>query len=427
MKERIKKAEKVWKVISGTIGLAKLWLCVGMLLIFSAQSVFADADHGQYATSGDMAEVKEVEKYGMTPIAGSLLKEGTWSIDVSSSSSFFIVEKCELTIDASGEMTARMTMYSSSYELLYMGSAEEAAAADAAEYIEYQDVDDWCVFTIPVKALNQKIACAAYSKRKEKWYDRDILFDAASLDEEALNGIELPDYDLIEEALEEGGGLSDRDLTEENGKESGEDSDAAGAVSDENAGTVAEDIAAEATAGKSRENQEENSAGKNVTASAEASYDLPAEDNVPMELDLEDGRYSIELAMSGGSGRASISTPTLMIVEDGKAYARLLWSSSHYDWMQVGDQVYENETTDGGNSTFTIPISDFDRVITVIADTTAMGAPTAIEYSVTFYRETIGDEGLIPQEAAKKVVVIAAIIIVGGFFLNMYVKKRRKG
>ena len=146
-----------------------------------------------------------------------------------------------------------------------------------------------------------------------------------------------------------------------------------------------------------------------------------------MTVNLPDGEYSIEVNMTGGSGRASISSPTLLTVTDGRAYARLLWSSTYYDYMIVGGEKYFNETEDGGNSVFTIPVSRMDQIIPVIADTTAMGDPVEIEYSLTFYQNTIGEKGLIPQEAAKKVLIFALIIIVAGGILNHFVKRRRKG
>ena len=41
-------------------------------------------------------------------------------------------------------------------------------------------------FTIPVEALDAAIPCAAFSKRREKWYDRDLVFSSASIPEEAF-------------------------------------------------------------------------------------------------------------------------------------------------------------------------------------------------------------------------------------------------
>lgn len=54
-----------------------------------------------------------------------------------------------------------------------------------------------------------------------------------------------------------------------------------------------------------------------------------------VKTDLEDGEYSIQVELEGGSGKASVSSPTLMLVKEGKMYARLQWSSSNYDYMIV--------------------------------------------------------------------------------------------
>lgn len=143
-----------------------------------------------------------------------------------------------------------------------------------------------------------------------------------------------------------------------------------------------------------------------------------------MNIDLADGEYSIQVECIGGSGKASVSSPTLMIVKNGKAYAKLQWSSSNYDYMLVEGEKYLNESTDGGNSSFTIPIADLDKPLSYIADTTAMGTPHEITYTFTFYRDTIGSKNDLPQEAAKKVVAIALFIIVAGGILNYFVKKK---
>ena len=143
-------------------------------------------------------------------------------------------------------------------------------------------------------------------------------------------------------------------------------------------------------------------------------------------MEEEDGDYSIEVDMTGGSGRASVTSPTWLYVKDGKGYAKLLWSSVYYDYMIVGGQKYLNETTDGSNSTFTIPITALDEPFSVIADTTAMGDPVEIEYSLTFYADSVGGKGRVPQEATKTVIYIAVFIMIAGGILNHFVKKRRK-
>ena len=145
-----------------------------------------------------------------------------------------------------------------------------------------------------------------------------------------------------------------------------------------------------------------------------------------IETDLEDGEYSIQVALEGGSGKASVSSPTLMLVKNGRMYAELQWSSSNYDYMIVDGEKFQNESEEGRNSVFTIPVTALDDKIEVIADTLAMGAPHEIDYTLTFYEASIGSKGQLPQEAAKRVVAVAMVIIVGGGILNYFVNKRNR-
>ena len=145
-----------------------------------------------------------------------------------------------------------------------------------------------------------------------------------------------------------------------------------------------------------------------------------------IETDLEDGEYSIQVDLEGGSGKASVSSPTLMLVKNGRMYAELQWSSSNYDYMIVDGEKFQNESEEGRNSVFTIPVTALDDKMEVIADTLAMGAPHEIDYTLTFYEASIGSKGQLPQEAAKRVVAVALVIIVGGGILNYFVNKRNR-
>lgn len=145
-----------------------------------------------------------------------------------------------------------------------------------------------------------------------------------------------------------------------------------------------------------------------------------------IETDLEDGEYSIQVDLEGGSGKASVSSPTLMLVKNGRMYAELQWSSSNYDYMIVDGEKFQNESEEGRNSVFTIPVTALDDKMEVIADTLAMGAPHEIDYTLTFYEDSIGSKGQLPQEAAKRVVAVAMVIIVGGGILNYFVNKRNR-
>ncbi|MBR7075946.1 MAG: hypothetical protein IKI32_03380 [Lachnospiraceae bacterium] len=328
-------------------------------------------------------------KYGMSPVYAQDIKEGTYEIEGSSNSAYFKIAKAELTVK-DGQMTAKITIPSMSYLNVFMGTAKEAIAAKKSEWIDFKEVNNQTVFTIPVEALDKEIDCAAYSKARKKWYDRKIVLDASSLPEEALL-IELPDYALIEDAL----------------KAYGIDS-----------AKAAESINTLPDTGEEDPDADPDQVKDNAV--------LWEGTPVPVDINYPDGEFSIEVNMIGGSGRASISSPTWLFVRDGKAYARLLWSSAYYDYMIIGDQKFYNLTKDGGNSTFEIPIVVMDEAFPVIADTTAMGDPVEIRYELTFYSMTVGSKGKIPQEAAKKVLIIAAAILVVGFVLNLILKKKRK-
>lgn len=103
---------------------------------------------------------------------------------------------------------------------------------------------------------------------------------------------------------------------------------------------------------------------------------------------VEDGSYTIELTMEGGSGRASIQSPTQITVADGAATAILEWSSPYYDYMLVNGEKYLPVNTEG-NSVFEVPVEALDVPLTMIGDTVAMSTPHEVEYTVTFHSETL--------------------------------------
>lgn len=133
------------------------------------------------ASPEEMAEIVDVVGTDMTPIAGTDVKNGTYPVVVDSSSSMFSIETCELTVE-DGHMTARMTMGGTGYRYVYMGTGEQAAAAAESDYIPYEETENGAhTFTVPVEALDKGMECAAFSKKKEKWYDRTLVFRADSL------------------------------------------------------------------------------------------------------------------------------------------------------------------------------------------------------------------------------------------------------
>ena len=256
---------------------------------------------GQVATAADMATPVEVLDEDMEPIYGESIQDGEYEITVDSSSSMFNIVSCTLTVE-DGEMTAVMTMGGTGYLYVYMGTGEEAVAADEADYIPYvEDENGAHTYTVPVEALDAGIDCAAYSKKKEMWYDRTLVFRADSLPTSAF--------------------------------------------------------------------------ADGVIATAES-------------LGLADGSYTVDVTLSGGSGRAYVESPALLVVEDGAATATVVWSSDKYDYMKVDDVRYDLVNTEG-NSTFEIPVLGFDFNMPVLADTIAMSTPHEIEYTLYFDSATI--------------------------------------
>lgn len=284
------KTTRLW----GALSLAALLLTAGCSAKPAAQDI--PAPNNAVAASGEMAEVHEVVEEGMTPLTGDQLRNGVYPVTADSSSAMFQVEACELTVQ-NGSMTAKMTMGGTGYRYIYMGTGEQAAAAAESAYIPFAETETGAhTFTVPVEALDQGIDCAAFSKKKEKWYDRTLLFRADSLPADAF------------------------------------------------------------------------APGVLVTAES---------------LSLPDGSYLADVTLTGGSGRASVSSPAKLTVQNGEITAEIVWSSPNYDYMKIGTMQYPAAVTDG-HAVCSIPVTVFDRAMPVKANTTAMSEPHEIDYTLRF-------------------------------------------
>lgn len=120
------------------------------------------------------------------PIYGNQIKDGTYAIEVSSSSSMFKIIDAQLTVEG-GEMSAVLTLSGTGYEKLYLGTGEEASAAADDKCVYYvEDAEGNYTYKVPVTALNQDTDCAAWSIRKKMWYDRVLVFQSALIPEDAI-------------------------------------------------------------------------------------------------------------------------------------------------------------------------------------------------------------------------------------------------
>ena len=134
-------------------------------------------------------ELKESKAGDTKEIKAEDLKDGSYEIDVDSSSDMFNIEKCSLTVK-DGKMTAAMTMGGKGYQYVFMGTADEAQKASEKDYTGFEEKDDKHIFTVPVEALNKEMDCAAFSKKKETWYDRTLVFKSDKLPRNAFKEAE---------------------------------------------------------------------------------------------------------------------------------------------------------------------------------------------------------------------------------------------
>lgn len=108
------------------------------------------------------------------------------------------------------------------------------------------------------------------------------------------------------------------------------------------------------------------------------------------QKEITDGSYTVDVTLSGGSGRASVESPCMVMIADGQATATIIWSSPFYEYMLIGQTRYEPVQEDG-NSTFKIPVV-FDEDMPVSASTVAMSEPHLVDYTLRFDSKTLKGE-----------------------------------
>lgn len=108
------------------------------------------------------------------------------------------------------------------------------------------------------------------------------------------------------------------------------------------------------------------------------------------ETEPVDGSYTVEVTLSGGSGRATVESPARVVIDGDVVIATIVWSSPFYEYMIVDDVQYD-PIFEEGNATFEIPIV-FDEEMMVSASTVAMSEPHLVDYTLYFDRSTLKGE-----------------------------------
>ena len=141
-------------------------------------------------------------------------------------------------------------------------------------------------------------------------------------------------------------------------------------------------------------------------------------------LGLEDGTYSIAVKLDGGTGRASVTSPTELTVVGGAAVARITWSSPNYDYMLVAGKRYLPVNKEG-DSVFEIPVLALDEPFDVVGDTTAMSEPHEVDYQLTFDTSSMQAtaEGSAGQPFAPILPVAVALVVLAGVVVAMQMRR----
>ena len=297
-----------------------------------------DTDTATEETSDkEKTDTKDADSKDKDSSKDDALEDGTYTAEFDTDSGMFHVNEANdgkgtLTVK-DGKMTIHVSLASKKIVNLFVGKAEDAQK-DGAEVLEpttdtvtYSDgmSEEVYGFDIPVPAIDEEFDVALIGT-KGKWYDHKV---------SVKNPVKSDDTDAKKDDKENKAADSKADDTDKDAKDS------------------------------------KTGEGKTLA-----------------DLNLEDGDYTMDVTLTGGSGRATIDSPAAIKVEGDKATATIVWSSPNYDYMLVDGEKYEPVNKEG-NSTFEIPVSVFDAEMDVTADTVAMSEPHEIDYTLNFDSTTV--------------------------------------
>ena len=304
-----------------------------------------------------------------TPTPEATVANGIYSMDVASSSSMFKVVDCILTAK-DGKMSAVLTLSGTGYGYLYMGTKEEAASADQSSWIPYQvNEEGKYTYTVPVEALDKEIAVAAYSIKKGIWYDRTLTFQSETMKKIAdLNSTD-------------SNNKGDSGNTGNNGN-TGNSGTTGGSNNTGNTGTNNSAFPGGSVPGTNSGKTDGND-GKADNVSKYESDTSGSTSHVDSGTTLKDGVYTPDrFTWSGGTGKVQI-TCNKVTIQNGQAYATLVFSSDHYQYVKANGNKYYT-TKGGGSATAVIPVA-LNQNNKIIGMTDKMSVAHEIEYTIFIY------------------------------------------
>lgn len=272
--------------------------------------------------------------------------DGIYSIEVETGAAMFKVVDCKLTVK-NGLMSAVITLSGTGYDYLYMGTGADAEKADRKSWVPYVvDANGKYTYTIPVEALDKEIAVASHSIKKNQWYARTLTFK----------------YDTLQKISD------DSNTNPSNPSTPAKPSDNNG---NGNSG-----------ASKPNDGKADNESKWEADTSGSTSA-------VNSSTTLADGVYTPDrFSWSGGTGKVKI-TCNKITIQNGQAYATLVFDSDHYQYVKADGKTYYT-TKGGGMATVVIPIA-LNQNNTILAMTDKMSVAHEISYTIFVYLAAAGN------------------------------------
>lgn len=147
-------------------------LALALLLLSSVFFAFAEGEQENQENPLN----KKLDTRGLLPLLAKDIEEGSYEIETASSSSMFKIEKTVLYVKDNA-MTADITLSGKGYSNVTMLSAADSEGLTSLEGTTAAvGKDGKYVFTLPVQSLNTELVCSAFSKKKQKWYERRVVF-----------------------------------------------------------------------------------------------------------------------------------------------------------------------------------------------------------------------------------------------------------
>lgn len=157
-------------------------LALALLLLSSVFFAFAEVEQENQENPLN----KKLDTRGLLPLLAKDIEEGSYEIETASSSSMFKIEKTVLYVKDNA-MTADITLSGKGYSNVTMLSAADSEGLTSLEGTKATvGKDGKYVFTLPVQSLNTELVCSAFSKKKQKWYERRVVFYSEKIPAENL-------------------------------------------------------------------------------------------------------------------------------------------------------------------------------------------------------------------------------------------------